>query len=76
MWIHSLNIESFAKRVLPLTWDIAICVQGTYDPDTPYWRKLGIYSYTAEFLPKFIKMPVSKLQKAEDLEQNKVTQVA
>lgn len=46
--------------------------KGKYDPDTPYWRKLGIYSYKASFLPKFIQMPASKLQKAEDLEQNKV----
>lgn len=43
-----------------------------YDPNTKYWRKLGIYSYTADFLPKFIHMPVSGLQAAEDLEQNKV----
>jgi hypothetical protein len=47
-------------------------MQGTYDPKTHYWRKLGIYSYTADFLPKFITMPASGLQKAEDLEQNKV----
>jgi len=46
--------------------------KGTYDPDYPYWRKLGIYSYKSSFLPKFIEMPASKLQKAEDLEQNKV----
>eukprot|EP00238_Polyblepharides_amylifera_P009839 CAMPEP_0196583580 /NCGR_PEP_ID=MMETSP1081-20130531/43991_1 /TAXON_ID=36882 /ORGANISM="Pyramimonas amylifera, Strain CCMP720" /LENGTH=295 /DNA_ID=CAMNT_0041904515 /DNA_START=55 /DNA_END=942 /DNA_ORIENTATION=+ len=46
--------------------------KGVYDPATPYWRKLGIYSYRADFLPKFITMPESKLQKAEDLEQNKV----
>eukprot|EP00854_Cymbomonas_tetramitiformis_P013984 gene13984-16529_t len=46
--------------------------KGAYDPDTKYWRKLGIYSYRADFLPKFIEMPASLLQKSEDLEQNKV----
>lgn len=46
--------------------------KGRYDPNTKYWRKLGIYSYTTEFLPKFIEMPASLLQDAEDLEQNKV----
>ena len=33
---------------------------------------MGIYSYRSDFLPKFIKMPESNLQKSEDLEQNKV----
>lgn len=38
----------------------AVCVRGQ-----------GIYSYRADFLPKFIDMPESLLQRAEDLEQNK-----
>ena len=46
--------------------------KGRYDPGTKYWRKLGIYSYQAAFLPEYIKMPASLLQQAEDLEQNKV----
>jgi len=43
-----------------------------YDPSTHYWRKLGIYVYRADFLPLFVIMPESLLQKSEDLEQNKV----
>eukprot|EP00873_Tetraselmis_striata_P036446 jgi/Tetstr1/456710/TSEL_043410.t1 len=43
-----------------------------YDPNTHYWRKLGIYVYRADFLPLFVIMPESLLQKSEDLEQNKV----
>mmetsp|Transcript_35408 Transcript_35408/g.67746 ORF Transcript_35408/g.67746 Transcript_35408/m.67746 type:complete len:293 (-) Transcript_35408:492-1370(-) len=60
------NALYFSRAIIPHN------KKGKYDPSTPYWRKLGIYSYTSEFLPKFINMPVSKLQKAEDLEQNKV----
>lgn len=37
---------------------------------SPPWQQ-GIYSYRADFLPKFIDMPESLLQRAEDLEQNK-----
>lgn len=44
-----------------------------YDPNTHYWRKLGIYVYRADFLPLFVIMPESLLQKSEDLEQNKVS---
>lgn len=44
---------------------------GPADARGPF-RALGIYSYRADFLPKFIKMPESNLQKSEDLEQNKV----
>mmetsp|Transcript_28317 Transcript_28317/g.45356 ORF Transcript_28317/g.45356 Transcript_28317/m.45356 type:complete len:146 (+) Transcript_28317:1030-1467(+) len=46
--------------------------KGVYDPNTKYMRKLGIYSYRSDFLPKFISMPESNLQTSEDLEQNKV----
>ena len=73
--------------------------KGVWQEGTHYWRKLGIYSYRADFLPKFIDMPArapacqfrertrglsltarvrrrvrqaSLLQRAEDLEQNKV----
>jgi len=46
--------------------------KGKYDPSTKYWRKLGIYVYRADFLPLFVVMPDSLLQKSEDLEQNKV----
>ena len=48
------------------------CRKGKYDPTVSYLRKLGIYSYRADFLPKFLEMPASNLQQSEDLEQNKV----
>lgn len=56
----------FSRAVIPHN------KKGTYDPNCKYWRKLGIYSYRADFLPTYITMPESLLQKAEDLEQNKV----
>lgn len=46
--------------------------KGAYNPEHKYWRKLGIYSYKASFLPKYLQMPTSLLQDTEDLEQNKV----
>lgn len=54
----------------------ASSVQGKYDPATHYWRKLGIYVYRADFLPLFVVMPESLLQKSEDLEQNKVLRLS
>ena len=48
------------------------CRKGKYDSTVKYLRKLGIYSYRADFLPKFLEMPASNLQQSEDLEQNKV----
>eukprot|EP00899_Mesostigma_viride_P016392 jgi/Mesvir1/24754/Mv22012-RA.1 len=36
--------------------------KGKYDPNTRYWRKLGIYSYRSDFLPKFTQMGASLLQ--------------
>ena len=56
----------FSRAVIPHN------KKGTYDPNTKYWRKLGIYSYRASFLPDYIRMPESALQQSEDLEQNKV----
>ena len=60
------NALYFSRAIIPHN------KSGTYDPGTKYWRKLGIYSYRADFLPKYMNMPKSSLQKAEDLEQNKV----
>lgn len=56
----------FSRAVIPHN------KKGAYDPNTKYWRKLGIYSYRASFLPEYIAMPESLLQRSEDLEQNKV----
>ena len=56
----------FSRAVIPHN------KKGKYDPSCKYWRKLGIYSYRASFLPQYVVMPDSLLQAAEDLEQNKV----
>ena len=53
------NALYFSRAIIPHN------KKGKYDPNTHYWRKLGIYSYRADFLPKFIEMPVSLLQRAE-----------
>ena len=60
------NALYFSRAIIPHN------KKGRYDPATPYWRKLGIYSYRADFLPQYVAMPESLLQRSEDLEQNKV----
>ena len=61
------NALYFSRAMIPFN------KKGKYDPSCLYWRKLGIYSYRADFLDKYVnEMPPSLLQKQEDLEQNKV----
>jgi 3-deoxy-manno-octulosonate cytidylyltransferase (CMP-KDO synthetase) len=62
----NMNALYFSRAIIPHN------KLGQYDPETNYLRKLGIYSYRADFLPKYCHMPESHLQIAEDLEQNKV----
>lgn len=40
--------------------------------EIPYYKHLGIYAYRPDFLLKYAKLPMTPLQKAEDLEQLKV----
>jgi 3-deoxy-manno-octulosonate cytidylyltransferase (CMP-KDO synthetase) len=63
---RNMNALYFSRAIIPHN------KSGTYDPDTKYLRKLGIYSYRADFLPEYVRMPESMLQISEDLEQNKV----
>lgn len=37
-----------------------------------YYKHIGLYAYRAEFLKKFVKMPVSRLEKKEKLEQLRI----
>jgi 3-deoxy-manno-octulosonate cytidylyltransferase (CMP-KDO synthetase) len=43
-----------------------------FNPQTSYYKHLGIYAYRPEFLLKYTKLPMTPLQKTEDLEQLKV----
>ena len=63
---RNMNALYFSRAIIPHN------KTGTYDPKTKYLRKLGIYSYRADFLPEYVRMPESMLQISEDLEQNKV----
>jgi 3-deoxy-manno-octulosonate cytidylyltransferase (CMP-KDO synthetase) len=40
--------------------------------DVPCYKHIGIYAYRPEFLLQYAKMPMTPLQRAEDLEQLKV----
>lgn len=43
-----------------------------YDPNTTYYRHIGLYGYRTEFLPHYASLPPTPLQLSEDLEQLKV----
>jgi 3-deoxy-manno-octulosonate cytidylyltransferase (CMP-KDO synthetase) len=38
-------------------------------PKTEYYKHIGMYAYTKDFLFTYTNLPVSKLEKAEKLEQ-------
>lgn len=43
-----------------------------YDPQTIYYKHIGIYAFRSEFLLKYVTLPDTPMQKIEDLEQLKV----
>jgi len=43
-----------------------------FNPEHPYYKHLGLYVYRRNFLLKYPKLPISPLQRAEDLEQLKI----
>lgn len=48
------------------------CQKQGFQKATTYYKHLGIYAYRPDFLLKYAKLPMTPLQKAEDLEQLKV----
>lgn len=43
-----------------------------FQKGTTYYRHIGIYAYRPQFLLQYIQLPITPLQRAEDLEQLKV----
>lgn len=60
------NVLYFSRALIPGNRHLS------FDKETTYYRHLGIYAYRPEFLLQYIKLPMTPLQKAEDLEQLKV----
>ncbi len=63
---HGMAIY-FSRSIIPFDRDGAL-----RNVETPYLRHLGIYSYSMEFLQKFVKMPRGHLESIEKLEQLRV----
>lgn len=40
-----------------------------YNPETTYYRHIGIYAYRRDFLMTYVSLPMTPLRQAEDLEQ-------
>lgn len=53
----------FSRSVIPYNRD---------NKQVKYYKHIGIYGYTKEFLKKFVDLPQSSLEKAEQLEQLRV----
>lgn len=61
------NAVYFSRSVIPYDRDGQLSGN-----ETPYLRHLGLYAYQKDFLEKFIKMPMGRLEKIEKLEQLRV----
>ena len=42
------------------------------EPSVPVWQHIGIYGYTADFLRRYVSLPMTPLAEAESLEQLKI----
>lgn len=60
------NALYFSRALIPAGHE------GKMQPNTTYYRHMGIYAYRTHFLLKYTKLPKTPLQLAEDLEQLKV----
>ena len=57
----------FSRSMIPFDRD------GVFqDKEKPYLRHLGLYAYRMDFLQKFVRMPVGRLEAIEKLEQLRV----
>lgn len=56
----------FSRSLIPAGHNLA------WQPNTTYYRHIGIYAYRPDFLLKYADLPKTPLQIAEDLEQLKV----
>ena len=57
----------FSRSMIPFDRDGVL-----QDKEMPYLRHLGLYAYRMDFLQKFVKMPVGRLEAIEKLEQLRV----
>lgn len=60
------NVLYFSRNLIPGRLGHGFC------PDINYYKHLGIYAYRPDFLLKYRDLPMTPLQRAEDLEQLKV----
>lgn len=61
-----MNVLYFSRALIPGNRT------NEYNNQVTYYRHIGIYAYRPEFLLQYIKLPMTPLQRAEDLEQLKV----
>lgn len=60
------NALYFSRTLIPSN------KQNGYQPNTPYYRHIGLYAFRPEFLLEYPKLPPTPLQLEEDLEQLKI----
>lgn len=60
------NALYFSRALIPVN------ISGHYDPCVPYYRHVGTYCYTTDFLLRYAELPSTPLQEVEQLEQLKV----
>lgn len=60
------NALYFSRALIPVN------NTGHFDPRIPYYRHVGVYCYTTDFLLRYAELPSTPLQEIEQLEQLKV----
>lgn len=63
---QQLNALYFTRAKIPSNKKQA------FNPNTPYYRHIGLYAFCPDFLLEYKRMPTTPLQMEEDLEQLKV----
>lgn len=63
------NAIYFSRALIPHS------KSGQFNPQTRYFKHLGMYGFRTPFLQRYCLQPISPLQAAEDLEQLKVLEM-
>lgn len=64
------NALYFSRSIIPFYRDNKH--QGQWLKDADYYQHIGLYIYRREFLLKFVKLPISNLERIERLEQLRI----
>ena len=59
----------FSRSRMPFSRDLGLTIDDNWVAGHPCFKHLGLYAYRADFLEKFVALPLGKLEQIEKLEQ-------